>query len=169
MAMDEATADRAAAQVAPTVQHQQPGIRTAAGPGRWHGVDVMAYKQDDAAPFRAVTRQVLFADPRLACEWRYFEVAKDGYSTLERHDHVHAVMIHRGRGQCLVGRHIGDVAVGDLVFIPPLTWHQFRANAGDMLGFLCLVNAERDRPQLPGEEDLAALRQDSDVASFIRC
>lgn len=147
--------------------HQAPGVRHVANPGRWDDVAVMAYKQDDSVPYRDVTRQVLFADPRLGCEWRYFEVAEGGYSTLERHQHVHAVMIHRGRGQCLVGRIIGDVAVGDLVFIPPLTWHQFRANAGDVLGFLCLVNAERDRPQLPDADDLAALRQDAAVARFI--
>jgi len=147
---------------------EQPGVRAAAGPGRWHGIEMMAYKQDEAAPFRDVTRQVLFADPQLSCEWRYFEIAEDGYSTLERHAHVHAVMIHRGRGQCLVGSRISDVTAGDLVFIPPTTWHQFRANAGDVLGFLCLVNAERDRPQLPGAEDLAALRQDPAVAGFIR-
>jgi len=54
------------------------------------------------------------------------------------------------------------------VFIPPLTWHQFRANAGDVLGFLCVVNADRDRPQLPGEGDLAELRSDAAVADFIR-
>ena len=66
-------------------------------------------------------------------------------------------MIHRGKGQCLVGQRVSDVAIGDLVFIPPQTWHQFRANAGDVLGFLCLVNVERDRPQLPSADDLAAL------------
>jgi len=163
MAKDEANVC-----VADEPRREQPGVRATVSPGRWQGVEVMAYKQDDAAPFRAVTRQVLFADPELACEWRYFEVAADGYSTLERHAHVHAVMIHRGRGQCLVGRTISDVAVGDLVFIPPLTWHQFRANAGDVLGFLCLVNAARDRPQLPGPQDLAALGQDDAVARFIR-
>lgn len=148
-------------------QSEQPGVRRVTGPGRWDQVDVMAYKQGDAAPFRSVSRQVLFADPRLGCEWRYFEVAEGGYSTLERHEHVHAVMVQQGRGQCLVDRTISDVAVGDLVFIPPMTWHQFRANAGDLLGFLCLVNAERDRPQLPGPDDLAALRQDAAVAQFI--
>jgi mannose-6-phosphate isomerase-like protein (cupin superfamily) len=148
-------------------QGEQPGVRRTTEPGRWDGVELMAYKQDATAPFCEVTRQVLFADPRLGCEWRYFEVAEAGYSTLERHQHVHAVMIHRGRGQCLVGREISDVVVGDLVFIPSLTWHQFRANAGDVLGFLCLVNAERDRPQLPGPQDLATLRQDPAVAAFI--
>jgi quercetin dioxygenase-like cupin family protein len=146
---------------------EQPGVRHVVSPGRWDQVELMTYKQDASVPYRDVTRQVLFADPQLGCEWRYFEVAEGGYSTLERHQHVHAVMIHRGRGQCLVGRTVSDIAVGDLVFIPPLTWHQFRANAGDVLGFLCLVNAERDRPQLPGPDDLAALRQDAAVARFL--
>jgi mannose-6-phosphate isomerase-like protein (cupin superfamily) len=146
---------------------EQPGVRHVVSPGRWDQVDLMAYKQDGTVPYRDVTRQVLFADPRLGCEWRYFEVASGGHSTLERHQHVHAVMIFRGRGQCLVGDIISDIAVGDLVFIPQLAWHQFRANAGDVLGFLCLVNAERDRPQLPAPEDLAALRENSGIARFL--
>ena len=40
----------------------------------------------------------------------------------------------------------------DLVTIPSWTWHQFRATDGEPLGFLCMVNAERDRPQLPTPE-----------------
>jgi quercetin dioxygenase-like cupin family protein len=143
-------------------------VRKQTSPGRWDGVEMRPYKQTDDAPFRDVTRQLLFADEHLACEWRYFEVEAGGHSTLERHDHVHAVMIHRGRGQCLVGATISDVASGDLVFIPPLTWHQFRANAGEGLGFLCVVNASRDRPQLPGPDDLAELRKHAAVADFIR-
>jgi quercetin dioxygenase-like cupin family protein len=151
-----------------TVKTERPGLRKQTSSGRWDDVALMQYKQVDDAPFCAVTRQVLFADPNLACEWRYFEVDEGGYSTLERHAHVHAVMIHRGRGQCLVGDAISDVASGDLVFIPPLTWHQFRANAGDCLGFLCVVNAARDKPQLPGPDDLAELRKNAAVAAFIR-
>lgn len=161
MASNSPTSDRAA-------PGERPGVREQTAPGRWEGVAVMPYKQSADAPFRDVTRQLLFADPNLSCEWRYFEVDEGGWSTLERHAHVHAVMIHRGKGQCLVGATISDVAAGDLVFIPPMTWHQFRANRGDCLGFLCVVNAERDRPQLPGEGDLAELRRTAAVAAFIR-
>ena len=120
--------------------------------GRWQEVDVLEYKQDGSAPFRDVTRQVLFEDPALACQLRYFEVAPNGHTTLERHVHVHAVMIVRGRGECLVGEEIFAVGEHDLVQVPPLTWHQFRAAAEEPLGFLCLVNRERDRPQLPPED-----------------
>jgi quercetin dioxygenase-like cupin family protein len=142
--------------------------RARTGEGRWQDVAVLEYKQDGSAPFRDVTRQVLFEDPALACQLRYFEVAAGGHTTLERHEHVHAVMIVRGHGECLVGEDVFAVGPQDLVHVPPMTWHQFRAADDDVLGFLCLVNAERDRPQLPGESDLAALRAAPRRAAFIR-
>jgi len=54
------------------------------------------------------------------------------------------------------------------VEIHAMQWHQFRAAEDAPLGFLCLVAADRDRPQLPTADDLAALRQDAKVADFIR-
>lgn len=144
-----------------------PAVREATGAGAWQGVLPHIYKVEGEAPFRDITRQVLFADPALAAELRYFEMAPGGYSTLERHEHVHAVMIHRGHGRCLVGSLVRDVAPGDLVFIPPLTWHQFRAPEHAPMGFLCMVNAVRDRPHVPNEQDLADLRRDPAIAEFI--
>lgn len=143
-------------------------VRKASGPGRWQGVEIHEYKQAGSAPFREVSRQVLFSDPALAAQWRYFEVAPGGHSTLERHEHMHAVMILVGQGMCLVGDALHALAPHDLVHIPAWTWHQFRATEGSALGFLCLVNAERDRPCLPGEADLAELRKDQRIAAFIR-
>jgi quercetin dioxygenase-like cupin family protein len=138
-------------------------------PGRWDGVDVAAYKAEGSAPFRDVTRQVLFDDEALACQFRYFEVAAGGWSTLERHQHVHAVLVLRGGGRCRVGTEVFDLAPHDLVSVPAATWHQFRAGEDRSLGFLCLVNAERDRPQLPSPADLAELASSSpEVAAFIR-
>ena len=134
----------------------------------WRDVAVLQYKEDSSAPFKDVTRQVLFEQPELACQWRYFEVQPGGYSTLERHQHVHAVMILRGSGRCLVGDQIYDLASHDLVTVPPMTWHQFRATGDEPLGFLCLVNCERDRPILPTADDLQQLRQIPAVAEFIR-
>lgn len=135
---------------------------------RWRSVPLLAYKQAGSAPFRDVTRQVLFDDPALGCELRYFEVAPGGHSTLERHQHVHAVMVLRGSGRCLVGDEVFALAERDLIHIPALAWHQFRAGDDEPLGFLCMVNAERDRPQLPDAGDLAALRANPVVAEFIR-
>lgn len=137
-----------------------------AGGFRWEGVDVQPYKAE-GTHFRDVTRQVLF-DEGGASELRYFEVAPGGYTTLERHAHVHQVVVVRGVGRALTGQGVVDVAPFDLVSVPPRTWHQFRAAADQSLGFLCLVDRERDRPERPGEDDLAVLRRDPGVAAFIR-
>ncbi len=142
-------------------------IRKALPGYRWEHTETMRYKEAGSAPFRAITRQVLFHEAGLDCEWRYFEIAPGGYSTLERHRHAHAVMILRGRGRCLVGDHVHEVAERDLVSIPPLAWHQFRADTGVPLGFLCLVDKERDRPQLPDAAQLAELRRSPEIAAFI--
>lgn len=132
-------------------------VRRHDGAFRWEGVEVLAYKQDGTAPFKDVTRQVLFDDASMATQLRYFEVAPGGWTTLERHEHVHNVMVIRGRGRCLVGDEAWDLAANDLVSVPPMTWHQFRAAPDAPLGFLCLVNRERDRPQLPSPADAAAI------------
>jgi hypothetical protein len=55
----------------------------------------------------------------------------------------------------------------DLVTIPCWTWHQFRATEHEALGFLCMVNAQRDKPLLPTAEDLEALRSHPAVAAFL--
>jgi|SRR5208282_1988848 len=134
---------------------------------RWDGVTHLPYKEEGSAPFKDITRQILFADRRLQCELRYFEMAAGGYSTLECHEHMHGVMILRGRGECLVGQEVRAVKPYDLVAIPPWTWHQFRAARREPLGFLCMVNAERDKPRLPTAEELAALRANTHVAAFL--
>ena len=134
---------------------------------RWEGVNTLPYKQDDRALFKSITRQVLFADPQLHAELRYFEIEPGGYSTLERHEHMHAVLILRGHGHCLVGKEVRAVELRDLITVPPLTWHQFRAGADEPLGFLCMVNAVRDKPQLPSAEDLAQLKSDEKIAAFL--
>jgi quercetin dioxygenase-like cupin family protein len=134
-----------------------PLVRKHSGDFHWQGVEVLEYKQDGSAPFRDVTRQVLFDSSDPPAQLRYFEVAPGGYTTLERHEHVHAVMVIRGHGQCLVGDRAYDIATHDLVNVPPMTWHQFHAAPDAALGFLCLVPAERDRPQLPAAEEVAGI------------
>jgi quercetin dioxygenase-like cupin family protein len=134
---------------------------------RWQGVDLLRYKTDGSVPFKDVTRQVLFEDPSIAAQLRYFEVSPGGYSTLERHEHAHAVLILRGRGSVLVGDTVYAIEQNDLVGIPSLAWHQFRPAQGESLGFLCMVNSERDKPQLPTAEDLNGLQRDPKIAAFL--
>lgn len=142
-------------------------LRAFLGGFRWEDVDRLAYKEEGSAPFKDITRQVLFTDPHLRCELRYFEMQAGGFSTLERHEHMHAVMILRGHGHCLLGSKVLAAKPHDLVAIPAMTWHQFRATRGEAFGFLCMVNAERDKPQLPTEADLRALRAHPSIAAFL--
>ena len=132
-------------------------VRHHDGTFHWEGVDVLKYKQEGSAPFKDVTRQVLFEGQGIAGQLRYFEVAPGGFTTLERHEHVHAVIVIRGRGKCLVGDKAHELKLHDLVSVPPMTWHQFHAASDEPLGFLCLVPSERDRPQLPAESEIGAI------------
>lgn len=134
---------------------------------RWDEVSVLEYKAEGEAPFKDVTRQTLFLRPDMAGELRYFEIAPGGHSTLERHVHAHAVMVLRGAGSALVGESVYDIAACDLLTVPAMTWHQLRATRNEPLGFLCMADRERDRPQLPTPEELQALRADPRVAKFL--
>ena len=137
-------------------------------PFRWEGIAVKPYKSE-GTHFAGVTRQTLFeGGDGLACDLRYFEIEPGGWSSLERHHHAHAVMIVRGGGRVLVGDHIVEARTHDLVRVPPLTWHQFRAAGDAPLGFLCMVDCERDVPERPDDTALAALRSRPGVGEFIR-
>lgn len=137
-------------------------------PFRWEGVEVRPYK-GEGTHFAGVTRQVLFeGGDGLGCELRYFEVEPGGWSSLERHHHAHVVMIVRGAARVLVGDRILEARTNDLVRVPPLTWHQFQTAGDAPLGFLCMVDCERDTPERPDDEALAKLRRDAEVAEFIR-
>lgn len=133
----------------------------------WEGVERLPYKEEGSAPFRAISRQVLFSMSGLESELRYFEITPGGHSTLEQHEHVHAVVILRGRGYSLVGHEVYPVAPHDLITIPSWTWHQLRPAGPEPLGFLCLVNLRRDRPHLPAPADIATLRTNPKVAAFL--
>jgi quercetin dioxygenase-like cupin family protein len=116
---------------------------------RWRGVELKAYKSDDA-PYRDVTRQTLFGEGPgeevLQFVTRYFEVQPGGYSTLELHQHPHAVIVLRGTGEVVLGDETHRIAPYDGVYVAPGTKHQFRATGTEPLGFLCVVDRVRDRP-----------------------
>src|SRR3989442_1045920 len=81
---------------------------------------------------------------------RYFEIPTRGYSTLERHQHPHAVVVIRGRGRVMLGDRSCDIAPFDCVYVSPGVAHQFRATGTEPLGFLCTVDRMRDRPEVVG-------------------
>jgi len=121
--------------------------------GGWEGIATQPYKAADGS-WSGVTRQLLAGGPRSpsSFELRYFELQPGGRSSHERHQHEHAVVVLRGEGEVLLGERVHALRAGDLVRVAPGDAHQFRNTGGEPLGFLCIVDAERDRPQRVGDE-----------------
>jgi ribulose-bisphosphate carboxylase large chain len=120
---------------------------------RWQDVPVTEYKQR-ADHWAGISRTVLVgaAGEATAFQVRYFEVAPGGFTSLEEHAHEHAVVVLRGRGQVRLGSRVYDLGFGDTVYVAPREVHQFRnPTAAEPFGFLCVVNAHRDRPVVRAE------------------
>jgi quercetin dioxygenase-like cupin family protein len=132
---------------------------------RWEGVAERPYKHGGG--WQGVERHVLAGPADAAFETRYFEIAPGGYSSLEKHEHVHVVMPLRGRGRALIGSEVVELAPFDVVETPPLAPHRWVNAGAEPFGFLCTVDAERDRPQPLSDEELEALAADPRTAPFV--
>jgi ribulose-bisphosphate carboxylase large chain len=124
---------------------------SAASAHAWEGVPAREYKEA-AAHHCGVRRSVLVGEGGEQTQFhlRYFEVAPSGFTTLEHHRHEHVVVVLRGRGLVRLGETTHEVAFGDTVYIAPDEVHQLRNPGQEPFGFLCLVDAERDRPMRVG-------------------
>lgn len=115
----------------------------------WEGVPVEAYKETTET-WKGISRRELAGTRGESTRFhvRYFEIRPGGFSTLEKHDHEHVVYVVRGRGEARTGCFAYRVAPGDVVYVAPGDPHQFLCPDGaeQPFGFLCIVNAERDRP-----------------------
>jgi quercetin dioxygenase-like cupin family protein len=123
--------------------------RVVAGGGlTWPATPPQLYKVGGEA-FCEVNRRVLLGPAvgdALAFEVRYFEVAPGGWTSFEHHEHPHAVLVLAGRGEVRLPDGSQPIAPFDVVYVAPGEPHQFRADAAERLGILCIVDAERDRP-----------------------
>lgn len=141
---------------------------------RWAGVDVQQYKEHKGTHpgegWQEITRQVLagsYGEPA-SFRLRYFEVGPGGYSSLEKHAHVHVVVTLRGRGQAIVGPTVQRVQPFDLVYVPSWTPHQFVNDGDEPYGFLCIVDGDRDRPQPLTPAEIKQLQAHPEVAAVMR-
>lgn len=119
----------------------------------WKNIEKKEYKTD-TQNFKDIHRYTLLTneDPELNIETRYFEIQPGGYSSLEQHKHTHSVIIIRGSGSVILDNELENVAEHDIVYISPETIHQFHADNNQPLGFICVVDRNRDRPKIPDEE-----------------
>ena len=142
---------------------------------RWEGVGETPYKDREGRrrgmSWQGLNRFTLATPETLAggFEQRYFEIAPGGFSSLEKHAHVHLVVVLRGHGRALIGDRIVDLAPLDVVQTPPWTPHRWvHAGASDEpFGFLCTVDGDRDRPSEVDEAEWDALRADPRTAGLV--
>jgi quercetin dioxygenase-like cupin family protein len=120
---------------------------SAGAPHAWEGVPIQDYKAA-AAHHCGVLRSVLVggSGEQTRFHLRYFEVTPGGFTTLEHHQHEHVVIVLRGAGKARLGDAEHDLALGDVLYVAPHEVHQLTNPTAEPFGFLCLVDAERDRP-----------------------
>lgn len=124
----------------------------------WGDITPEAYKSESGG-WSGIVRHVLLGNrgEPAAFDLRYFEIAPGGHSSLEKHHHVHVVIVVRGRGQVLAGGEVRALHYLDTVYIAPNDPHQLFNPADEPFGFFCLVDHHRDRPRLLETEELAVL------------
>lgn len=115
----------------------------------WEGRETSDYKADQALPFDGVKRVELIgkAGEPATFDLRYFELAPGGYTSLEKHAHVHVVIGVRGEGRAWIDGEDLAVRANDVVYVDTLEPHQLKNEGTEPFGFYCIVDRDRDRPR----------------------
>ncbi|WP_138431539.1 cupin domain-containing protein [Fodinibius saliphilus] len=137
----------------------------------WDSVSHKEYK-DDQSCYKGVQRYSLLGtrndEQALNFETRYFEVETGGYTSFEYHRHPHSVVVIRGMGTVILDNEVCELSLHDVVYIAPNTLHQFHADHGESLGFICTVDRYRDRPTLPDKDKIDDIVESEKVRKKIK-
>jgi quercetin dioxygenase-like cupin family protein len=140
---------------------------------RWAGIEEQAYKftlgDERGMGWKGVTRHTLASPAALpaAFELRYFELQPGGYSSLEKHRHVHFVIAVRGSGRALIDEDVLDVSPFDALYVASLTPHRWLNEGHQPFGFLCTVDGERDQPVPLDDAEWERLRSNRVTAPYV--
>lgn len=75
---------------------------------------------------------------------RQFQVAPGGHTPKHSHNYEHEVVVLGGSGTAEYDGQAHEIREGDILLIQPNVTHQFRADRGGELRFLCLVPVSFD-------------------------
>ena len=114
----------------------------------WIGRESVKYKQANNTSFNAVRRIELVGKngEKTTFDLRYFEIAQDGFSSKEMHQHTHVIIVARGEGEVIVDDQQYVAKKNDILYIKPMATHQLRNVSSELFGFYCIVDRDRDRP-----------------------
>lgn len=115
----------------------------------WQGIKDEPYKTR-GNEWSDIIRRVLIGTRGETTKFhvRYFEIGPQGRSSFERHKHEHVVICVRGEGMVRTGKTKRKMGFMDTIYISPDTSHQLLNPFEAPFGFLCIVNAKRDRPKV---------------------
>jgi len=124
----------------------------------WSEVDKERYK-DTGGHWCGIDRNTIVGNRGESAKFhlRYFEIGPGGNSSLEKHNHEHTVICVRGRGRAVVEDKLYEMEDMDVLYIAPGAPHQLLNPYNEPFGFLCIVDAERDRPRNIDKEDIERL------------
>jgi quercetin dioxygenase-like cupin family protein len=75
---------------------------------------------------------------------RYFEIDKGGYTTYEQHWNEQEMFFLEGEGLLKFKDKEEALQPGDVVFVPPMEWHQFINTGEEVLKFICVIPLRND-------------------------
>jgi ribulose-bisphosphate carboxylase large chain len=115
----------------------------------WQGIKTERYKTD-GGNWADIIRRVLIGRHNESTKFhlRYFEISPGGYSSFEKHQHEHVVVGIRGKGNVLCGKKNYELNFLDTLYMAPNKPHQLSNPFHEPFGFLCIVNAKRDKPKV---------------------
>jgi quercetin dioxygenase-like cupin family protein len=135
----------------------------------WEGVEVKQYK-DERNTWLNVSRRVIVGKSGENTKFhvRYFEIAPGGYSTLEKHRHEHVVICVRGKGLAIAGDDVYEMNFMDVIYIGSNVPHQFINQSDEPFGFICIVDAKRDKPKLLKRSEIFELLKNEKISKVVR-
>ena len=70
---------------------------------------------------------------------RLFEIQPEGHTPLHQHDWEHEIFVLEGSGVTKNKTGEESFRQGDVLFVPPMEWHQFVNTSKETLKIICLI------------------------------
>ncbi len=123
--------------------------------GTFENADTIKYKEKtekNSVSWSKISRINLIGQFGELCRFhlRYFTIDPGGYSSFEKHKHIHAVICESGIGLALLSDKWYELNAGDIVYIGCDVAHQLRCKEDSKtpFSFFCIVDSERDKPTI---------------------
>lgn len=110
----------------------------------WDGARTRMY-QNEAVNQVSETWMIGKAENAQNFAFRYYQIGPGGHSMKEHHPYDHGILVLQGQGEVLLGEEKHPISRGDIIHISPDLLHQIINPNEELLGFLCVIPARREK------------------------